>query len=173
MDIQRITKIKFTAPEYREIIDIYNNAFPKSERIAPWMLRLLSHKKNFHWLAFYDDNRLCGFAYFTLNDTTIYLLYFAVNSRIRSKGYGSRILSWIKENYPGREMLLDVEKLDENAQNYKQRLKRIDFYRNNGIYQTGCFIEDRQVTYEILSTNKTFDKKRFNANMRSLFQIFG
>lgn len=167
-----VKKINSKMPEYKEIIDIYRSSFPRTEQISIWILRLMSHKKNFYWLAFYDDNRLCGFVYFMVNSEALFILFLAVDNRIRSKGYGSRILSWLRERYPSREIFLDVETIDESAANSKQRRQRIEFYRKNGIYQTGSFVENKYMVFEILSTDKTFDEERYEDIMKSYFRIF-
>ena len=48
---------------------------------------------------------------FLVNEKTVFILFLVVNDKIRSKGYGSQIITWIKENYPDREIFLDVESL--------------------------------------------------------------
>ena len=107
-----------------------------------------------------------------MNEKTVFILFLAVNDKIRSKGYGSQIIAWLKENYPNREIFLDVEKPDENAENNKQRVKRMEFYKRNGIFDTNHFFVYDGVTYEILCTNKNFSEKDYNENLMSYFKIF-
>lgn len=158
--------------DYKKIVSIYKTSFPKVEQFPIWILRMLSHLKNVNSFAFYDEEKLCGFSYFLVNDETIFILYLAVNSEIRSKGYGSQILSWIKNKYKEKTIFLDVEKIDKSADNYNQRIKRIEFYEKNGIYQTNNFFTYDGVTYEILSTDKSMNEKKYNENLNSYFKIF-
>lgn len=59
------------------------------------------------------------------------ILYLAVNDKIRSKGYGSRILQEIKGRAHSRSIVLNVEKPSVNAENNAQRISRIAFYEKN------------------------------------------
>ena len=172
MSSLKAVKMKRSMPDYKEICELYRKSFPKVEQFPILLLRLMSHRKGIYSVAFYDDDTLCGFSYFLVNEETVFILFLAVNDKIRSKGYGSRILSWINENYPDRKIFLDVERLDENAANNDQRIKRIAFYERNGIFQTNHFFTYDDVTYEILCTDKTFDENDYNRNLESHFQIF-
>lgn len=159
-------------PDYGKIVAIYESSFPEVERFPTWLLRLFSHFKGIYSLAFYDGDILCGFSYFLVNDETVFILFLAVNGEIRSRGYGSRIISWIKNEFPGRTIFLDAEKPDDHAPNNQQRLRRIGFYRRNGIVETGhCFTYD-DVTYEILSADKDFSEADYNENLASHFKVF-
>lgn len=168
----KAVKISRFMKDYKKIVSIYKTSFPKVEQFPIWILRMLSHLKNVNAFAFYDENELCGFSYFLVNDETVFILYLAVNSEIRSKGYGSQILSWIKNKYKDKTIFLDVEKVDKCADNYNQRVNRIKFYEKNGIYQTNNFFTYDNVTYEILSTDKNMNEKRYNENLESYFKIF-
>lgn len=168
----RVRKIKHWMKDFNKVLRIYHSSFPKEERIPMWLLRVMSHWKRIYFLAFYEEDILCGFSYFAVNKDTIFVLFLAVDSKICSQGYGTQILSWIKEHYTGRKIFLDVEKLDENAANSEQREKRVAFYKRNGIFQTGCFFEYDDVSYEILCTDKNFNKEDYNANLKSYFSFF-
>lgn len=168
----KAVKIKRTMSDYKEVLEIYKKSFPKVEQFPILLLRLMSHLKGINSVAFYDDNKLCGFSYFLVNEETVFILFLAVNDKIRSKGYGSRIISWIKDNYPNRKIFLDVEKLEDNAVNEDQRIKRIEFYKRNGIFQTNQFFTYGNVIYEILCTDKGFNKEDYNRNLVSYFKIF-
>lgn len=168
----RAEHIKKSMPYYNDILEIYKNSFPEIERFPMWLLRIMSHLKGINFIAFHDEDILCGFSYFFVNEETVFILFLAVNDKIRSKGYGSQIISWIKDTYPNRNIFLDVEKPDENSENNHQRLKRIQFYQRNGIFETGHFFTYDNVTYEILCTDKNFTDKDYNENLTSYFKIF-
>lgn len=165
-------KIKLFSQEYKKIVKIYKSSFPKAERFPVLLLRLMTRFKSINSFAYYDENVLCGFAYFLVNRETVFILYLAVNDKIRSQGYGSRILSWIKAAYPNKTVFLDSEKPDKNAVNNHLRLKRTEFYRRNGIYQTGNYFTHRGITYEILCTDKNFGIEDYNKNLMSYLNFF-
>lgn len=168
----RAEHIKKSMVDYESIVEIYRNSFPKIEQFPVWLLRIMSHLKGINSVAFYDGNNLCGFSYFMVNAKTVFILFLAVNDKMRSKGYGSQIITWLKENYPNREIFLDAEKPDENAENNTQRIKRIDFYQRNGIYDTNHSFSYDGVTFEILCTDKNFSEEEYNENLISYFRIF-
>ena len=168
----RAEKIRKSMADYEDVVEIYKNSFPKVEQFPLWLLRIMSHLKGINSYAFRDGDDLCGFAYFLVNDETVFILFLAVNAKVRSKGYGSQIISWIKETYPNKEIFLDVEKPDENSENNHQRIKRIEFYRRNGIFDTNQSFTYDDVTYEILCTDKNFTEEDYNENLASHFRIF-
>lgn len=168
----KAVNIKRTMPDYKDICEIYKSSFPKAEQFPIWLLRVMSHLKGIHSVSFYDDDILCGFSYFLENEKTVFILFLAVNGKVRSKGYGSRILSQIKELHPGKTIFLDVEKPDEKAENNHQRLKRIEFYRRNGIVDTNNSFTYDGITYEILSTDKNFSEQEYTENLESYLRIF-
>lgn len=167
----RAEHIRKSMVDYNSILEIYRNSFPKVEQFPVWLLRIMSHLKGRNSIAFYDGNNICGFSYFLVNEKTVFILFLAVNDKIRSKGYGSQIITWIKENYPNREIFLDAEKPAENAENNTQRMKRIAFYQRNGIFDTNHSFIYGDVTYEILCTDKNFSEKEYNENLMSYFKI--
>lgn len=165
-------KIRRSMPDYKKILELYKESFPKLERFPAWLLRIMSHFKGINSFAFYNGGTLCGFIYFIENENTVFILFLAVNTQIRSKGIGSKIITWIKNYCPNKTIFLDAEKPDNNAPNNPQRLRRIEFYKRNGIFDTGNFFADGSMVYEILSTDKTFSKKDYDQNLASFFNIF-
>lgn len=81
-----------------------------------------------------------------------FVLYLATNEQIRSQGYGSMILDEVKQMTGGKECVLHIEALDENAENYEQRIRRKHFYEKNGFHSTGYMYKESDVEYEVLST---------------------
>ena len=157
---------------HKELKRIYKTSFPQVEQYPILVLRLLALKSNVNALAFFDEEKLVGFSYFFINNETVFILYLAINDKIRSKGYGTQIINYIKEKFHGRDIFLDVEAPDENADNTEQRKKRIAFYAKNGIHETNNFFKYDTVKYEILSTNLSFSEKDYNMNLRQFFKVF-
>ena len=130
------------------------------------MLQLLALGRNVHFRAFYDEDLFCGLLYTMENEKYVFVLYLAVNDRIRSKGYGSRILQWL-QGHTSKVLVLNVEALREGAPNAEQRERRIAFYSKNGILNTGCTFEDAGETYAVLSSNpERFRKEEYERLLR-------
>jgi len=84
--------------EYKDVCYLMRTVFPQNEQIPMWLLRVLAFRKNVNFRAFYDDDQFCGVLYTAEDNKYIFVLYLAVNDRIRSKGYGTKILDWLKQN---------------------------------------------------------------------------
>ena len=143
--------------DYRKIETLFKAAFPKNERIPFWRLLLLSKSKDVHFRAFYENDNFCGFSYTIESETMIFLLYLAVIPQSRSKGYGTKILSWLHNTNEGKEIVLDVERPDERADNNSQRISRIAFYKRNGFTVSNWLISIAGEDYNILSSQKEID----------------
>ena len=124
-------------PQYREVIDLYRRAFPSEERIPLWHMRLMSLRRDVRLRAWLDDGALVGLTYTVSRPTMLWLFYFAVNDAVRSRGYGSRILSHLRQEAEGRTIVLEIEPLDDGAPNIEQRRRRRSFYERTGFTPTG------------------------------------
>ena len=129
-------------PQYREVIDLYRRAFPSEERIPLWHMRLMSLRRDVRLRAWLDDGALVGLTYTVSRPTKLWLFYFAVNDAVRSRGYGSRILSHLRQEAEGRTIVLEIEPLDDGAPNIEQRRRRRSFYERTGFTPTGYRIRE-------------------------------
>ena len=97
---------------------------------------------------------------FTINaEELVFILYLAVNDKIRSKGYGSAILQCIKQRFSNKAIALNIEPLDPKSDNYAQRIKRFEFYLKNGFVDTH---------YQILATTTQFPIKEYKLTIKQL-----
>lgn len=163
-----VKKINRKLPEYRKIKDLIKRAFPKNEQFPIWLLRFWASRKNIDFLAYYDDGSFCGITYTLQNENMAFVLYLAVNDEIRSKGYGSAILSYLKTTLANKVIVLNVEPIDMNAENYSQRVRRVEFYKKNGFENTNHYVVDTSGKYLILSTDKNFSLKDYQLVLKRL-----
>ena len=138
--------------EYKDVCCLMGTAFPRNEQMPMWLLRALALRKSVNFRAFYEDDQFCGVLYTAEDNKYIFVLYLAVNDQIRSKGYGTKILDWLKLNTE-KSIVLNVESLDPSAENALQREKRISFYSKNGIFDTGCRFIDGGEKYSVLASD--------------------
>ena len=152
----------FQKTPYRfKIKKIYLEAFPKYEQLPWWLLRFLTTRKGIDMTAYYDGEDLCGFTYTVTTDTILFVLFFAVKKELRGKGYGSAILRYLKESNPQKSILLNIELLDPNAENYDERVRRFRFYENNGFIDTKYDIEEIGGIFRVLATTPIFDIEEY------------
>lgn len=99
-------------------------AFPPEEYLTPSKLVEMAKEDNCDFLALTDNDSFVGFMVVYTYQNLAYLFFLAINSTCRSKGYGSRAIETLKAKYPGKKQVVDFERLDETASNYKQREKK-------------------------------------------------
>ena len=154
---------------YSEIVRLFKESFPEGEQFPLWALRLLTVLKPAKFSAFYDGDTLAGILYSIESTDYFFILYLAVNPKIRSCGYGGKILEYAFEKAVDRPIVLNVEALDENADNNEQRKRRNAFYAKHGICDTGYIIEDDDVTYSVLcSSLDKFNPKSYEEMLRNI-----
>lgn len=133
-----------------KVRDLIYESFPEVERFP---MSLLFHKTKLNavdFFAIYDKDTFVGFTYLITRKTLTYVQYLAIDGNFRSKGYGSLILSQIKERYPKNQIILNIEAVDESAINYEQRVIRKKFYIRNGYESSGLIFKDRWGVYEVM-----------------------
>ena len=156
-----------TQEDVNKISDLLYEAFPEVERLP---LDLLFDKANLDgvdFLAIYDEDNFIGFTYLITRENLTYVQYLAIDSHSRSKGYGSLILSRIKEKYYDNQLTLNIEVLNKSATNYEQRVNRKNFYLRNGYESSGLLFKDRWGMYEVMvNGGREVNKEEFSDLIR-------
>lgn len=151
-DLMEVKKVTIFSKEYREVKQLQQSAFPANELYPMWILRLLAMRKNIHYIGFYDGEDFCGLLYYSVSNNLVYVFYVAVNDKIRSKGIGTKIFQWLKKQYPDKEITLNIEPLDGDAENAEQRVRRMKFYEKQGFRNSRYMLKDTSGDYYILTT---------------------
>lgn len=139
---------------WEQVKTLYEKAFPAEERVPLEVLYKPWTHGDFR--AFFKGREFCGLAFLLPDDKTCYLFYLAVEEEMRGLGVGSEILRHLKNMYEGKKIVLEMEVLDPDAENYGQRLLRDKFYQKNGLCHTGVIIEQCGVPYELMSTDARY-----------------
>lgn len=147
-------------------------AFPPEEYLAPTKLVEMSKADNFDFLAILDRDKFVGFQVVQTYKTMAYLFFLAIDEPCRSQGYGGSAIETLKAEYPDKKHTVDLEMLDDRAENHIQREKRRRFYLRNGYRETGWFLSYLGVDYEVLCMDDTFDIAMFK-EMMSTIQVEG
>ena len=155
-------KLSKNMKEYREIKELYKRSFPKEERAPFWLMMRNAKRGKGDFLAAFDNDLFVGFAYIISNESLAYLFYLAVNDKLRAKGYGSMILSELKERYRNKNLFLALEDDDKSAPNYEQRKKRHKFYEKNGFSPIACRMQEASVIYDVMSTGGMVTTKEYD-----------
>ena len=88
--------------------------------------------------------------------------YLAVAKNRRGQGIGSKILQKMREQYQGKGLFLEIEIVDDSAENYEERKRRKQFYLANGMKPMNVFVELFGVDMELLGydCSLTFEEYR-------------
>lgn len=145
---------------YSHIKDVYDHAFPRRERLPMVVLLQMARRKNVCFLAFYDKDIFCGFTYLITHGNTTLVFYLAVDDTLRSKGYGKQILHWIAENTTST-IVLDIEATEKEGEveNYEQRVRRMQFYTQNGYKDAGITMRQYGELYDVLYYGESFSEQ--------------
>lgn len=106
--------------------------FPRNERIPFFFIKRRFLKGQMKAVYLTNGSNVFGYALHHVTNGITHINYLAVLKEYRAHGYGSVLLSLLKEE---GAMFLEVEN-PEKAENEKEkqiRLKRISFYEKNGL----------------------------------------
>ena len=133
-----------------DIKRLYERSFPENERI-PFRFLLNKYQKDALFYAAYQDKKLVGLYHVFLSEELIYLSYICVDVPYQNKGAGTAILQHVHETCAGRLIVVDIEEVCKEDENYDDEVRRRDFYIRNGYQSTGVFYHFYDVDYELLS----------------------
>lgn len=152
----------------KEVKALYQEAFPEDERFPFALLQLQSLRSSWEFVAYQDGDQLVGFSFVVTNDCYAFVLYLAVNSGARGRGYGGQILSRLKRFYAEKEMVLNIEPLDDQTDNQTQRQKRLAFYEKNGLALTGYQMTTDKQTFAIMSQSGQLNVAKYQEVLKNL-----
>lgn len=119
-----INEKQFQKTDWKQVKDIYCEAFPKCERKPFFMLKHSVRTGKVQMLAAMEGELLLGFLAAVPYEDMVMVDYLAVSDKIRSKGTGSRLLQELCSRFAGKKVVLLIERPDVPAENINQRLAR-------------------------------------------------
>ena len=116
----------------KDIEPLFISAFPSDERPPADIFFKSFDNPNNVLYGFYDNDRFIGFTSVIIYKNICYIFFLAIKDEYRNQGYGSKILSMIKEQYKDYVILLCYEEVDRKYPDYDNRKRREEFYIRNG-----------------------------------------
>ncbi len=145
----------------KKIKQIYFDSFPQNERMPFPLMIAMSKLWNTQFFGFYDGDSPCGLIYFAVNRKLVFIMFLAVDEKLRSKGYGSAILQELQKKYPNKKIIVSIEPCAEETSDFEIRRKRKAFYLRNNFKETSYKMRLNGVEQEILVANGMFSKREF------------
>jgi len=151
--------VKYKETYYTQVNDIYEKSFPPEERYLE--LNKMIENENTELYCLVDNERVLGIIYLISYKDMIFILYLAINTEIRSKGYGSYLLRWCLQEYSDKQIYLNIEEVREGFEDYEIRKRRLNFYLKNGFFITNYISKEEFQNFNILSNNVKIDIKQY------------
>ena len=149
------------SPWLPQVKALYESAFPANERIP--IKHLLDDKIKREFWAFFDGDLFCGFSNSITHGSITNIVYFAVESELRSRGYGSQILQAIRRQHPDTRLVVDIEVEEDSkdAEEHERRNRRREFYQRNGFDASPVDYVWQGEHFRLLSAGGTVTEKEF------------
>ena len=74
----------------------------------------------------------------------------------------------LKARCSGKRTVLNIEEIDEQSENYKQQVKRKNFYENNGYVFSGYIVEEQGERFEMMIVGGSISKAEIEAFYRKM-----
>lgn len=161
--------VKYKSTYYKQVNEIYEKSFPQEEKYITLEKMIESQDTELYCLV--DNEKVLGFTYLIFYKEMIFILYLAVNSEKRSKGYGSHLLRWCLEKYSNKKIYLNIEEIKDGIEDYEIRMKRLKFYQKNGFFITKYISKDITENFNILSNSVEIDINMYKALDKFVAQI--
>ena len=139
--------------QWLKIYRLYQSAFPASEKKPFSMIRTMQKKRKSDVWYCEEDGKFAGLVITINGPDKILLDYLAVAKNRRGQGFGSKILQKMQEQYRGKGVFLEIEIVDESAENFEERKRRKQFYLANGMTEMQVYVELFGVDMELLGFN--------------------
>lgn len=156
------------------LFEIYEEAFPDNERIpndeffgtvkaygcTPW--------------AIYEGENMVGLTCVMHNAEYKmgYLWYFAIAADCRNRGYGGKALHLVSKKYSDSQLVLDMERLYPDADNYAQRVSRLHFYERNGFERAYIGMSYLGMDFELMCNKAPLRMDDFKAVIKKVANNF-
>ena len=153
MDNISVRSLTPTDPDIDKVKNLMYTLFPEDEQSTIEELLQINNSMECEFHAYYCSNEFLGFSFVIYKCGIVYLHYLAIDEAFQSMGYGTHILKSIKQTHKDALVVLDIEPLDESAQNYNQRIHRWHFYEKNGFHLTPYYLYHEGVEYQVVSSS--------------------
>jgi len=154
---------------YIEVIDLYKEAFPEARKVPKWLLKYRLRNGKVGFSSVYSEDVWVGLIHITEYKDIVFIQTIAIVKSSRSKGFGSQVLDYLKNLNTGKRIVLNIELIDEQASNYKQRLKRKAFYKNNDFSPSGFAVKEPGENLEMLIYGGGITKMEIESMYKKLF----
>jgi len=157
---------KVSDEDYEYLHYQYNKAFPVDERAPFRRVWKKAQDGKADFLGLYSHDRCIGFAYLVKYKDIVYIIYVAIDHRLRGRGLGTKMMNSILKRNAGKRIFLSCEPPDPKAKNAEDRERRREFYRRCGLEELPNKIYEADVCYSMMGTGGHVKPEEYRALMQ-------
>ena len=141
---------------------LYKEAFPKCERKPFSIIKSMAKRGKTDLWYFEDEGGFAGLCATINGPDNILLDYLAVAKERRGSGIGTKMLKELLGYYKDYGVFLEIEELDDSAENSAERMRRREFYLRAGFTPMHTYVNLFGVNMELLGVGcqLNFDEYR-------------
>jgi ribosomal protein S18 acetylase RimI-like enzyme len=150
---------------------VYRNGilhdFPRSERISYKLFKKLVKENVMDTYCYYLDGNFYGYIVTKELEDVIFICYLAIKENYRGKGYGSKLLKELTENFKNKKFIIleaNSESMATNDEELQTIKCRKNFYLKNG------FEEIKNIEYNIYGVSYDLLIYKLNASKISNYE---
>lgn len=151
---------KLQEKDYPYVEALLVEAFPPNERPPFSVLKEKIEQGIGDFWVIREEEKNIGMAYLLTFEDVAYLLYFAVDSSCRGKGYGTKAMRAILEKYKDYCLLFSIEDWEQEAENTVQRVKRHEFYLRCGLLDLPFKLKGGNMVFAVMSNTDTIGPEK-------------
>ena len=161
----RYVRLHGRSAELPKVKRLFESAFPPEER--PPFEMMLTWEKNL-FFAVYDAERFVALVDLIHYQDLVYVFFLAVEDSFRGKGYGTKILQDLLNEYPSERLYLLADEVGPSYADNEVRKRRIRFYDERGFHYQGIKVRELGVWYQMMVARGEVSKEEFVATMTYL-----
>ena len=158
-----IRSIDRSSPVLPELFRLYRASFPLIERVD-FNIYLNDQTGTLDILGFFHEEAFCGFAALMTYGDLSQILYFAIEEKLRGRGYGAVALEAMRESYGTGRIMADLEDPLTQAPGSPERAereRRIHFYQRNDYQLTDVRFEWEKENYVMMISGGALTMKEY------------
>ena len=159
---------------FSTLMEINSEAFPPAERRSEEKFLRLMKLENFFLEGIEYEGKTYGMVAYWIFDDFIFIDYLAMHSSSRGSGLGTKFLSFFKEKFTGKQIILEIEHPETEIQK-----RRVCFYERNGFhYNDEIFVmpqisgnsNEEKVLLNIMSLPHILTKNEYDNVIKTLIE---
>ena len=133
------------------------------------MINDLQKENKTEILSVIYEGEVSGLVITLLYKDMVLVDYLAIAPDKRKLGIGSKIVDEIRRRYKNRRIILEIETIDDTAENNEQRIRRKKFYIKNGLKSNEMLVRLNGIEMETMVFSEKIDYEEYYSIYENTF----